>query len=383
MMRALGVMVCMVAAGVLGLATRPADAMREARAQFADALSAEQRAKAAFAYERRRAARLALRAARSARDRARRLESAATRARAVAPADRLSAEGAHKVDDVLVLESILRGLEDNPGRDPGRFYVTLFGDLAGSGPFGWRFEGHHVSLNFSATSSGIATTPHFLGSNPAHVRGGAHDGLRVLALEEDLGHELVRSLDPKQRALAVLSGAPPGDVILGPGRAEMFEKTEGVRASELTAEQRASLWKLLDVYVDRFESTLAEEQRARLRSIAPEDLRFAWIGSLEPGQPHYYRIQVRASPSSTTTAAKAPITCTRCGATSTATSATRCASTTSASTASEARALQAAARRAKAEAPATRGALRAKKADAAPSRSDSEVEEFLRELSIR
>lgn len=199
----------------------------------------------------------------------------------------LSERGARQVEDVLVLEGVLREREGD-WRDPGRFHFALFGDLEGSGEFGWRYEGHHVSLHFGSARS---FTPHFLGANPATVRGGPRDGLRVLGPEEELARELVLGLDDSRRAKAIRDGAPSGDVVHGPGEDEPAEERGGLRLSEMSESDAERLWKLVDVYADRLVGPLAKAERERIRALPPDGLRFLWIGSTKPGDAHAYRIE--------------------------------------------------------------------------------------------
>jgi len=205
----------------------------------------------------------------------------------------LSAQGASKTEGVLQLEVVLNAMEgESSRRDPGRYHLTVFGSPSTEHVWGWRFEGHHVSLNFCSITGEIATaTPSFLGAQPAEVSGGAHDGLRVLAAEEDLARELVASLDAEQRAVAVRERDVPADVILGPAREAEPLEPQGIAASALDAEQRALLLRLVGTYVGNLEPSLAAREMQRIRAAGLERLRFLWIGGTAPGQPHYYRLQ--------------------------------------------------------------------------------------------
>src|SRR5688572_23170230 len=186
------------------------EGMRKAARELATALSAEQRARAVFPndapqrldwhYVPRERAGVAIGELDAAqRERFDALLKAA-----------LSDKGARQVGDVLVLERVLRESEGD-WRDPGRFHFALFGDFEVGGDFGWRYEGHHISLHFDTRAGSASVTPHFLGANPATVRGGEHDGLRVLGSEEDLARELVLGLDDAKRAKAIRPGVSAGD----------------------------------------------------------------------------------------------------------------------------------------------------------------------------
>ena len=118
---------------------------------------------------------------------------------------------------IMSLDAILREMEQGRGpvRDPELYFLSIFGDAQSDKPWGWRVEGHHVSLNFTLVEGAhIATAPAFLGANPAEVLQGPRKGLRALAPEEDLARQLIKSLDDKQRGQAVVSQSAPADILV-------------------------------------------------------------------------------------------------------------------------------------------------------------------------
>jgi hypothetical protein len=205
----------------------------------------------------------------------------------------LSPDGYAKTVDVINLEEILRKLETFGGllRDPERYYVSIFGVPDVHAPWGWRMEGHHLSLNFTLVPGRpIAMTPAFLGANPAEVRAGPHKGLRVLAAEQDLGVMLARTIDPALRARFVIGADSPGDIVTGPGRSDALKVPTGVALRELPGEQRALAVRLVETYARSMRSDLAAEELERMRAAGIERVHFAWAGSLDPARPHYYRL---------------------------------------------------------------------------------------------
>jgi Protein of unknown function (DUF3500) len=226
------------------------------------------------------------------------------------------------------------------GRDPGLYYLRLFGEPGEEGLWGWRFGGHHVSLN-NLVMGGvlIAMTPCFLGADPAMspLLGGAVN--RPLARVEDLGRDLVRSLRPELATRAILLPKAPSDLVttnrtyvtdgdrviplVGIWRDERFPdpveqaklqaisdaidevagltdadqevvaysvEPKGVPAGEIDAEQREMLRALLATYLDRAPAELSPLQRYDDEA-ALDAVHFAWAGSIAPGEPHYYRLQ--------------------------------------------------------------------------------------------
>ena len=132
----------------------------------------------------------------------------------------LSAVGYAKVVNITRLEVVLRRLETFGAlmRDPENYAVTVFGTPGEAGPWGWRLEGHHLSLNFTLVpGKPIAMTPAFLGANPADVPSGPTKGLRVLAAEDDLARTLARSVEPRLRPRLIIDTRSLGDIVSGPG----------------------------------------------------------------------------------------------------------------------------------------------------------------------
>lgn len=203
----------------------------------------------------------------------------------------LSQRGNDKVLGILRIEPILGQMEGSPSfRDPGRYQVAVFGQPGAEGPWGWRFEGHHLSLNFTHAHGRVSTTPAFFGANPARVPSGRHRGFRVLAEEEDLGRALLVSLTDEQRRRAVLSSSAPSDIVTEASRRVSLDGFEGLPAAQMSAEQRAALHKLIEVYVHNFQPELARVHLDRMEAAGLDRIHFAWAGGDRPGQSHYYRI---------------------------------------------------------------------------------------------
>jgi hypothetical protein len=198
-----------------------------------------------------------------------------------------------------------RGIED--------YSVTLFGEPSDTAPWAWRFEGHHISLSISVVpGQGFTVTPTFLGADPATVTAGPLAGLRVLRVEEDLGRQLATSLTPAQLRAATVPGTPdwnakggfsyPGDVpwdiiaatiLTDRGDWNAWKtaiQPDGIAFRELDGAQQATLLGILDEIFTTYRPEIADTYRA---SLDLDGLRFAWIGGLKMGEPHYYRVQTR------------------------------------------------------------------------------------------
>jgi hypothetical protein len=205
----------------------------------------------------------------------------------------LSAQGYAKTTGVLELEAILRDLETFGGlsRDPELYYLAIFGDPSSARPWGWRFEGHHVSLNFSSADGRIvAATPAFFGAHPARVESGPRAGWRLLPEEEDLARQLLGSLDAAQRKKAIFEVSAPSDIILSPGRKSVPDPA-GLAYAEMSDVQRKTLRRLVDAYVGNLRADVAEAQRRKMEKAGLDAVRFGWAGGTRVGEGHYYRIQ--------------------------------------------------------------------------------------------
>jgi len=185
---------------------------------------------------------------------------------------------------VVELEGIIR-------RDPGNYHLVLFDRPAGGEPWGWRVEGHHLSVNATELPGGPpSATPLFFGAEPARVASGPRAGWRLLGDEEDLPKELVRSLSPEQRERAVVASRAPRDILSGTGREiRSPDGPPGLPISALRPEQRALVERLVESYLGRLAPAIAEPWRRRIEPSLGEH-RFAWAGGTGPGEGHYYRI---------------------------------------------------------------------------------------------
>jgi hypothetical protein len=258
----------------------------------------------------------------------------------------LSRAGFVTVSAIMGLENILDDLEGftaswgfERGRDPARYYLRVFGDPASDSAWSWRFGGHHVSIQHVVVDGAVvASTPCFLGADPASAPLLGPHALRPLAGAEDLARDLVQSLDDTQRRSGIVSNVAPVDLVggnrtrisdgdvpppladiwrgrfdgeLGARVVQIQEQAErraglrpehldavrltptpkGISASTLRPAQQQLLRRVLDVYVGRIPDELAEAEAAKYAGERLHALSFAWAGGTAAGEPHYYRIQ--------------------------------------------------------------------------------------------
>jgi hypothetical protein len=203
----------------------------------------------------------------------------------------LSQRGYLTASAIMDLETA-SGRQGGLVRDPERYYFSIFGTPAPRETWGWRVEGHHVSLHLSVVNGrAVASSPQFLGSNPAEVREGPSKGLRILGSQEDAARELLDSLDAAQRAAAILQPEAPRDIATMNALEINPLSPAGIRASALTAKQRDSLMRLVGVYTGVMAEDIAAERMRRLEKAGKGEISFAWAGPVERGMKHYYRVQ--------------------------------------------------------------------------------------------
>ncbi len=210
----------------------------------------------------------------------------------------MSQTGDQKAASIRSLEIILRSVEmgKGPVRDPEQYFFSVFGEPSETGTWGWRYEGHHCAQNWTIVNGkGVASSPQFFGTNPAEVRvevpGAPPKGTRVLVAEEDVARELVTSLSEEQRKEAVLSPTAPPDIFSGASRKAMAQEDRGIAQPKLSEAQQATLQKLIDVYVNTMPRGLANQRLTKLKQAGIEKVKFAWLGGLQKGEGHYYRVQ--------------------------------------------------------------------------------------------
>ena len=217
----------------------------------------------------------------------------------------LSQRGYMTATQIMALETILGDLEAAQRaasplpslargfvRDPERYFFSIFGTPSTRDTWGWRVEGHHISLHFTIVNGTlVAGAPTFFGSNPAEVRSGSKKGLRILGAEEDEARALLYSLNAAQRTKALIEGIAPNDIVTAANvKVDPLSPT-GIAAADLRPDQLSLLKNLVDVYRGLLADDIAADRLARIEKAGWDKVAFAWAGPLERGQKHYYRVQ--------------------------------------------------------------------------------------------
>ncbi len=211
----------------------------------------------------------------------------------------VSQMGYKKATTIMAMEKLLFELEQGKGaniRDPERYFFTVFGNPAGQEQWGLSIEGHHMSLNFVLKGDQvISSTPQVFAANPATIKNanasGFEIGARILAHEEQLAFDLVKSLTAEQLAAALIDKTAPKEVRNAGMAQPQTDAAVGIAAGKLSAEQQKVLRGLLEEYCGAMPEHVAQARLKELDAAGFDKVHFAWAGATEPGVGHYYRVQ--------------------------------------------------------------------------------------------
>jgi uncharacterized protein DUF3500 len=191
----------------------------------------------------------------------------------------LSGYGLQKSLDIISLQNDL-------GNDPELYYVTVFG-TPGAEPWGWRWEGHHLSRRFNIINDKLSVTPFFLGAWPTINNA----GLKAMEREEWAARELLTSLDEGQRTAAVFEQKAPGRHFTQNEAYVSPLENIGIAMSRLNADQQTLVMETVNKYLDTLPELVAASHLERLQTAGIENITFAWAGPFEAQRPYYYRLQ--------------------------------------------------------------------------------------------
>ena len=210
----------------------------------------------------------------------------------------LSESGNHQARDVMSLEEVLFLLEGGERearrqrRDPENYYISVFGEPVEDGTWGFRVEGHHLSLNYTIENGRIAaSTPEFFGANPAQLSAGPNRARQVLGPEEEVARKLYKSLSPEQRKTALIDPTPPDDVDGAGATQPKVADPIGIAMYDLNEEQQRTLQELVREYLANMPDEVRDERYGRIEKAGTDKIHFAWWGGENRGEGHHYRVQ--------------------------------------------------------------------------------------------
>jgi hypothetical protein len=204
-----------------------------------------------------------------------------------------SSQGYLKATGIMSLETILHEVQAPALREyfsPDFYFLSFFGRPGVDNEWAIRIDGHHLALHLTVIDGKVASTPVFLGTEPATVQHGHLAGLRVLGAETMKGFTLRNALTAEQAQLAVLAQELPPDIFTGPGHDDALRTRAGIAASRLQGIQRQLLESLIDEYLDNMHPEVARSHRRKIQEDGFDALHFAWMGPSLFGKPVYYRV---------------------------------------------------------------------------------------------
>jgi hypothetical protein len=226
------------------------------------------------------------------------LEGAALKSAMALLRSGLSEAGYDQAVDVMSLEEVLYLLEGGDRetrrskRDPRKYFVSIFGKPGNNGTWGWRFEGHHLSLNYVIIDGVVkSSTPEFFGANPGLINAGPKRAIRVLGPEEELGRSILKSCTPAQQKVCWIEKKAPDDLRGGGVAQPETTAPVGLPIGKMTDDQKKLMAELLNEYLKNMPSDIEKQRRNQINSAGLDNIYFAWWGSSEQNERHYYRVQ--------------------------------------------------------------------------------------------
>jgi hypothetical protein len=168
------------------------------------------------------------------------------------------------------------------------YYIAFFGNPQTDTRWGYKIEGHHLSLNFTFYNQQLSVTPMFVGTDPAEYPILEYAGWRVLSKEEDYGLKLIKTLSPTQQKKATMSTEVPGDIITAAESGKRLIDYWGIKGSELTKQQQEILKYIIREFVFNLEYEKAVKEYDKILKAGIQNVYFGWIGAYEEKIPHYY-----------------------------------------------------------------------------------------------
>ena len=204
-----------------------------------------------------------------------------------------SADGYTWATAIMEREAILAELEPKNTwyRKPGWYFFTMFGKPAAKGTWGWRVDGHHLSVSLTITDGKIVSaSPYFMGLNPVTIKHGPRKGERdTITPCEDLARELFLMLNKEQQKVALQAEHMPevaGKTVKAPAKIPT-----GLGAEKMSNKQQELLVKLVNHYTGRMPEALAKTETDKFTKAGVEKLGFLYTGEAEAGKRHTYNIQ--------------------------------------------------------------------------------------------
>ncbi|MEI7735749.1 MAG: DUF3500 domain-containing protein [Ferruginibacter sp.] len=167
------------------------------------------------------------------------------------------------------------------------YFFAFFGQPADS-IWGYKLEGHHLSVNFTFVKDKLSVTPFFIGTDPAEYPNSEYAGWRVLGQEEDLGIKLIHLLSADQQKKAIMTKEVPKDIITAAESGKRLVDNWGILGADMNKEQKAVLQYIIREFVFNLEYDKAVIEYEKIIKAGVDKIYFGWIGETEEKKAHYY-----------------------------------------------------------------------------------------------
>jgi len=203
----------------------------------------------------------------------------------------LTSDAFKEQENIRLIHGLKKDL-NAPNNPRHLYFISIFGKPSVESTWGWRFEGHHLSINCTlGGGKNFSVTPSFWGSSPIKVTKGERKGLEVFKKERALGLALVNSLSGKQKKLAGIErGKGPGATTSISRKA--YQPQAGIPYSGLNESQQKQLKELVLVFAGKYRPELVKQIDGRKKILDTSSMSFSFVAPSGDYVPHY-RIQTK------------------------------------------------------------------------------------------
>ena len=190
----------------------------------------------------------------------------------------LSEDGSLEYENLRLIHGIRKDLNapDNPMH---RYSISIFGKPSDNSTWGWRLEGHHLSLNCTLVDGQtFSITPSFWGASPVRVNYGKYAGMELFEQEQELSLKLVNSLSDSQKRNAELGSGNGPEAVSRVSREE-YENLSGIPFPELTEGQQNWLEQLVLLFAEKYRPAIVAQINNRKKIFDSSTLRFPYVYS--------------------------------------------------------------------------------------------------------
>ena len=190
----------------------------------------------------------------------------------------LSEDGFQEYENLRLIHGIRKDLNapDNPMH---RYSISIFGKPSIKTTWGWRLEGHHLSLNCTLVEGqAFSITPSFWGASPVRVTNGKYTGMALFEQEQEISLKLVNSLSDSQKRKSELGSGHGSEAVSQVSREE-YQNLPGIGFFQLSEGQQKMLEQIVLLFAEKYRPEIVKKINNRKKIFDPFTLRFSYIFS--------------------------------------------------------------------------------------------------------